>query len=108
MCTRNAVFFCQNAMRFHLATALLSMRAPPTAQFFATPTFPRVPRFVTFCETDADCTLPETCCGNAFRICCDAGGTGQRLPRHGRNVTAPWPVPRPVPQPVPIPIPVPL
>lgn len=96
-------FFRNKPMRLSLAAALLAVRAPPTAHPFGA-----FPRFFVFCDTDADCSLPETCCGSAFRICCDAGGTGQRLPRLGRNVTFPWPVPRPVPQPVPIQIPVPL
>lgn len=92
-------------MRLCLA-GLLALRAPPMAPPTAHPF--GASRFVAFCDTDADCVLPETCCGNAFRICCDAGGTAQRLPRLGRNVTLPWPVPRPVPQPVPIPVPIPV
>jgi hypothetical protein len=84
-------------MRLLVVAALLAARsAPPAVPALRARRRP----FVTFCEADADCALPETCCGAAFRICCDAGGTGQRLP----NVTLPWPVPRPVPVPIPVPL----
>lgn len=51
-----------------------------------------------FCESNADCSLPEVCCtGPWFNYCCDIGAMHRRL-RPNRTVADPFPWPR---QPVP-------